>query len=227
MNWLMKALSTSVGKKFVMAITGLLLTGFLVTHLAGNLLMFAGADEYNAYAEKLHSMNPMLEVAETALFLMFFVHILLALKLTQENRKARKTNYNRKESKKEDESVSFRPLGIDFSDLMLHTGGILLLFLVLHIIDMKLKARPDIVYPETSYDIAITVLSDPISRVVYTLGSLVLVVHLGHGISSAFQSLGLSHSKYTPYIKCLGMLLAFLIAIGFALLPIIKGGGGP
>lgn len=245
MKWLLKALSSSVGKKFVMGITGLLLCGFLVVHLAGNLLMFAGAETYDHYAHTLHS-NPFLKIAETGLFALFFVHILLAFRVTRENRAARPDQYKRKQSKQTD-VVSAVPT----STWMLVSGLFVLGFLVLHIVDMKMEKRPDLAYTKPAvvaaegaeaagdepaisaaetemvdkspYEKAETVLTNPISMTGYTVGVLFLGFHLSHGFSSAFQSLGWNHPKYNRCIKLCGIGFAVLIAIGFASLPILIG----
>jgi succinate dehydrogenase / fumarate reductase cytochrome b subunit len=99
LNWLIKALSSSIGKKFVMALTGLLLCGFLVVHLAGNLLLYAGPSAYNGYAHKLHSQEWLIKIAEGGLVVLFGTHILLALRTAAENRRSRRNSYQAKVSK--------------------------------------------------------------------------------------------------------------------------------
>src|SRR5690606_17570288 len=97
-NWLIRGLSTTVGQKLVMGATGLLLCGFLVVHLAGNLLLFGGQESYDRYAEALHS-NELLPLAEVGLFVLFILHILLAFVTTRENTAARPVGYAEKETK--------------------------------------------------------------------------------------------------------------------------------
>ena len=121
------------------------------------------------------------------------------------------------------------PVPVDLSSATratLWVFSVVLGFVILHLIDMKFQARPDIVYldehaPNAPYANALAVLSNPISRVVYTIGVIVLGFHLSHGFASAFQSLGLNHPKYTPLIKWISRLFAFAIAAGFASLPIL------
>ena len=223
LRWFFRLLSSSIGQKFVMAITGLLLCGFLVVHLEGNLLLFVSAEKYNAYAHFLHSQEELLMVAETGLFLLFLAHLYLAFATAWGNSQSRLDQYAMKQSKQPRGNLATSP-----SAWMFGSGAVILGFVILHLIDMKFLARPDIAYPflderapNAPYANALAVLSNPISRVVYTLGVLMLGLHLSHGVSSAFQSLGLNHPKYTPLIKWVGRLFAIVIAVGFASLPII------
>ncbi|QGQ22694.1 succinate dehydrogenase cytochrome b subunit [Gimesia benthica] len=220
-KWIMTLLSSSIGQKFVMGITGLLLCGFLVVHLAGNLLVYVGADAYNNYAKELHSMM-LLPVAETGLFLLLFAHIALAFKLTSDNRKARQITYHEKQSKiQEPPSIFGRtPMGRT-SSWMFISGSIILIFLIMHMIDMKLHLNPTVDYKDQSpYGIIVQVLGSVLSAPIYIVGTLVLGFHLSHGFWSAFQSLGLNHPKYTPWIKKLAILFAIVIAAGFVSLPL-------
>ena len=222
LGWFFRLLSSSIGQKFVMAITGLLLCGFLVVHLEGNLLLFVSAEKYNAYAHFLHSQEELLMVAETGLFLLFLAHLYLAFATAWGNSQARIDQYAVKQSKLPQGNLASNP-----SAWMFGSGAVVLGFVILHLIDMKFQARgAGIAYvnehdPNAPYANALAVLSNPISRVVYTLGVIVLGFHLSHGVSSAFQSLGLNHPKYTPLIKWGSRLFAIAIALGFASLPIL------
>ena len=220
-KWIMTLLSSSIGQKFVMGITGLLLCSFLVVHLAGNLLVYVGADAYNNYAKELHSMI-LLPVAETGLFLLLFAHIALAFKLTSDNRKARQITYHEKQSKIQEPPSIFglTPMGRT-SSWMFISGSIILIFLIMHMIDMKLHLNPTVDYKDQSpYGIIVQVLGSGLSAPIYIVGTLVLGFHLSHGFWSAFQSLGLNHPKYTPLIKKLAILFAIVIAAGFVSLPL-------
>ncbi len=221
LRWFFRLLSSSIGQKFVMAITGLLLCGFLVVHLEGNLLLFVSAEKYNAYAHFLHSQEELLMVAETGLFVLFLAHLYLAFATTWGNSQSRLDQYAMKQSKQPRGMLSTYP-----SAWMFGSGAVVLGFVILHLIDMKFQARPDIKYldehdPNAPYANAVAVLSNPISWVVYIVGVIVLGFHLSHGVSSAFQSLGLNHPKYTPLIKWVGRIFAFVIAVGFASLPVL------
>lgn len=204
-----------------MGVTGLLLCGFLVGHLAGNLLLFAGQHEFDKYAAWIHN-NELTPLAELGLLVLFLAHVYLAFVTTLENREARKVAYARKESKIPERSLAFPP-----SNWMFLSGSIVLLFVLLHLADLRMGVRPDIAYPEWNeeappmYVMTVRVLSNPVSRVIYILGTIFLGFHLSHGFSSAFQSLGLSHPKYTPLIKSIGILFAVVIGAGFAALPVL------
>ncbi len=233
LRWFFRLLSSSIGQKFVMAITGLLLCGFLVVHLEGNLLLFVSAEKYNAYAHFLHSQEELLMVAETGLFLLFLAHLYLAFATAWGNSKARLDQYAVKQTKQAKGVLAVSP-----STWMFASGAIVLGFVILHLVDMKFQCRDDINYLDehnlvapyenlreqklaAPYVNALAVLSNPLSAIVYVIGAIALGFHLSHGVASAFQSLGLNHPKYTPLIKWGSRLFAFAIAAGFASLPIL------
>ncbi|MBS0206502.1 MAG: succinate dehydrogenase cytochrome b subunit [Planctomycetes bacterium] len=214
LRWFFRLLSSSIGQKFVMGITGLLLCGFLAAHLAGNLLLFAGAELFNDYAHKLHEQWELLIVAETGLAVLFLAHIYLAFATAAGNGRAREDDYAMKQPK-----VPGRVIGAN--TWMFASGAVVLGFVLLHLVDLRLgmegiDLRGLKLKDMKPFDATVKVLSNPISRVVYTIGAIILGIHLSHGFSSAFQSLGLNHPKYTPMIKLLGKIFAFVIAVGFA-----------
>ena len=197
-----------------MGLTGLLLCGFLVAHLAGNLLLFMGAKPFNEYAHALHSQWEFLAVAEFGLVVLFLAHVYLAVSTTLGNYRARRDFYVLKQSK-----VPGRIIGAN--SWMFASGSVVLGFVILHLIDLRLGLRSSLHYlPETDLEApfknTLAALSDPISRVVYFVGVIILGVHLSHGFASAFQSLGLDHPKYTPLIKIIGKIFGVIIAVGFA-----------
>ncbi|MCA9050373.1 MAG: succinate dehydrogenase cytochrome b subunit [Planctomycetaceae bacterium] len=207
---LVKVYSTSVGQKILMALTGLALCGFLVAHLAGNLLLFGGETPFNEYAEKLHSTGPLLAVAETGLFAVFALHLLLAMSTTAMSRQARKGDYAVKDSK---QRIFILPGG-GASGWMLVTGVLVLVFLVLHIIDMKLNLR-GFEGGDNKFVHVRNVLADPIVFVVYLVGLIALGIHLSHGVKSALQSLGINHTRWNDLICVLGLVFAWAVAAGF------------
>ena len=112
---------------------------------------------------------------------------------------------------------------------MFASGAVILAFVILHLIDMRLGLRGDVTYlpesdPEAPYRNTIAVLSNPISRLVYFVGVVILGVHLSHGFQSAFQSLGLNHPKYMPLIKLIGKVFAVIVAVGFASIVVFAPG---
>lgn len=215
MNWLWTALSSSIGKKVLIAITGLGLCGFLIAHLAGNLLLYAGPEAYNHYADSLHAQKALLVVAELGLLLLFLGHLSLALRTTSENNSARPQEYAMKQSKQPSP-----PLAKPASSIMFGTGVVVLLFLLLHLMDFRFELRNHVT-GERPFDKAIRLLHDPLTFTVYIVGSLVLGYHVLHGFQSAFQTLGLRHPKYTPAIKRLSVAFALIVALGFASLPLM------
>ena len=222
MNWLGKVLSSSGGKKFAMGVTGLLLCGFLAAHLAGNLLMYVDqtGETYNSYADALHKQVWLVKTAEAGLVILFVSHVCLAITTTRENRAARGTSYEVKVTKIDGQHVEKLAKADTW---MFISGAIVLAFLVLHLCDFTLELRPDIDYDKEPFDKAMTLLKSPVTYCVYLIGCLVLGLHLSHGCSSAFQSLGLSHPKYDPFIKWAGVAFAIVIGVGFASFPFLIG----
>ena len=219
MNWLMKALSSSVGKKFVMAITGLLLCGFLVVHLAGNLLLYAGPETYNHYAHTLHSQEWFVKIAEAGLLVLFVAHIALASITASENRAARKVRYLAKTSKL-DACEMTSPPPVSSETWMFLSGAVVLFFLLWHLADFTLELRLKGAGNEEPFDKAVRILNDFWSFWIYLGGCIVLGIHLTHGFSSAFQSLGINHPKFNTLIRWFGIVFAIVIGGGFALFPV-------
>lgn len=207
---IVKVCCTSVGQKILMALTGLSLCGFLVAHLAGNLNLFAGEEAFNGYAAKLHSLGPLLAIAETGLFAMFLLHIGLAISTTAMSRGARTSQYEEKHSK---QKGFILPNG-GASNLMLVTGFIILAYLVLHIIDMKLNLR-GFEGGDNKFVQVKAVLSDLVTGTFYVISIIALGIHLSHGVSSACQTLGVNHPRWNGLIRMGGYLFAWGISAGF------------
>lgn len=215
-----KVLSTTVGQKILMALTGLSLCGFLVAHLGGNLKLYAGEQSFNDYAHALHSLGPLLAAAEVGLFATFALHIGLAISTAAMNRIARQKDYAVKETK---QGVFILPNG-GASNWMMLTGLLVLVFLATHILDMKLKANPGVDYSpamnaekivENEYHAVKAVLSTPLNAAIYMIGLVALGIHLSHGVRSALQTLGINHKRWNLLLKIGGILFAWGIAIGF------------
>ncbi len=207
MTWLLKAASTSIGKKQCMALTGLGLCGFLVVHLSGNFLVFAGPEKFNGYAHYLET-NPLLIPAEVGLFLLFVLHIGLAARVTLQNWAARPTPY----------AVKATEGGRTFaSSTMWLSGLITLVFLVLHLLHFKFagdEAKADL------HKLVVSTFHSLPYVVWYVFAVCVLGLHVGHGLQSALRSLGIQHSKYTFAIEWLSRLFGAAIAIGYSSIPI-------
>lgn len=208
-------LKSSVGRKFLVAITGLGLSGFVLTHMAGNMLMFVGPEAYNTYGHKLTS-NPLIYIAEAGLLVMFIVHMGLALKLALENKQAR----NKAPSQQPSNCEKSARFGSRFMAL---TGILVLAFVVLHLITFKYGPYYPVTYNGVEmrdlHRLIVEKFKSPVYSGWYLFSMAVLFVHLAHGFSAAFQSLGL-FSVRNCLIKKLGWLFAFLVAGGFFIQPI-------
>jgi succinate dehydrogenase / fumarate reductase cytochrome b subunit len=220
LNWLKAFLVASVGKKYLMGATGLFLCFFLVIHLIGNLLLYVGEPIYDEYAHKLHSNPEFLVVAEVLLYAAFAVHISYGIWLTVVNRAARDKRYAFTQSKRRDRIL--HPAMPTPDKTMFLTGLIVLLFLAVHLSDFKFE----IGWKETLGDVAPAlkakvIVANLLRGVIYLTGSVVLGIHVSHGLQSSFQSLGWNHPKYTPAIRCASFLFGIVVALGFGSFPVM------
>ena len=207
MIWIKQALWSSIGKKLMMAVTGLAFTGFLMAHLAGNLTIYGGGEAFNAYAEKLHSLGPLLIVFELGLVLFAGVHITTGIVLFLQNRQARPTGYSRYESS------GGRTLS---SRTMPYTGLIILGFVIFHLINFSFVDKAD----RTIFQIVSSAFANPLYIIIYITVMIIVAFHVRHGLWSAFQTLGANHPKYMPAIMMLSVVIGVIVAIGFGFLPI-------
>ncbi|TVR03027.1 MAG: hypothetical protein EA398_05760 [Deltaproteobacteria bacterium] len=221
MNWFTQTFSSTIGKKVLVALTGLALVGFLIAHLAGNLLIFAPSGEGRAtgmddYAHALHEI-PVLPLAELGLVVFFVLHVGLVLQLWADNRKARGGSYAVSASKRPKGPVARLASGT-----MIVSGLVVLAFIPLHIWDFRLR-RSEVHGPGATEEISalvIETLSSPLHGGFYIVASLLIGWHLFHGIHSAIRSIGFHHPKYTPIIEKVGFALSALLAVGFASIPL-------
>jgi succinate dehydrogenase / fumarate reductase cytochrome b subunit len=215
MSRLQVFLRSSIGKKLLMALTGLFLIGFLVAHLAGNLTLFADSDggAMAAYAQKLADLGPLLWIAEIGLFALFIVHLGLGMRAAMENRDARPARYKDATPKGGRSPASVT---------MIATGVVILIFLVVHLIDFRLAdgvlAHPQ---PATLAKVVVDRLSSPLGAAIYFLAMLALGLHLWHAFQSALQTLGLRHPAYDRSIRNFGAALAVVVAGLFAAFPVL------
>lgn len=219
--WLVAALKSSVGRKFVMGLTGLFLCFFLVVHLSGNLLLYVGPEVYDDYAHKLHGVfGEFLLISQVLLYLAFALHIWLAITLTISNRAARASGYAMKQSKVEGRVL--QPGGWTPDNTMMITGLVVFAFLAVHLGDFKFETwwGEDLEKMEP-FAKAVVILAEPSRWIIYGLGSIVLGIHVSHGLASAFQSLGLNHPKYTPTVRFASVIFGIIVALGFGTLPLL------
>lgn len=223
MNWFTRIWTSSIGKKVLVAVTGLGLLGFLFGHLFGNLQIFWGAGALNAYAAGLHEYW-FLPLAELAIFAAFIVHVVLVIKLTLENKKARGVPYAVKSTK----NPGFKYTS---SVLMRLSGLVVLTFLVIHILDYRVlrdlhdAALVDCLATGVSCEDTVggrvtSTLMVPWRAALYTVGSLFVGWHLYHGIGSAARSFGVASPKWTPIIDKAGAGIGIGLGVLFAIIPV-------
>ncbi len=207
MNGWKAKVSTSVGKKLLMAVTGLCFCGFLAGHLLGNFTIYGGRDLFNNYAEHIQSLGIVLRVVEAGLICFALVHIGTGLFLFFQNLAARPVRY------RVNKRAGGRTLG---SITMPYTGVLLLCFVLFHLFQFTFVDKTG----TSIYEIVSAAFQSPVYIALYIAAVVVAGVHVSHGFWSAFQSFGLNHRKYTPLIKGLGLLLAIVVAAGFGSLPV-------
>ncbi len=211
MGWLSKSLSSSIGKKFIMAITGLSLILFLSVHLINNSFLFFGKEGFNTLVGSLDAVKPLVRVAEIILVLLFGYHIYNGIKLWWENRQAKPDKYAINASK---ENSTF------YSRTMPYTGAIIFIFLVTHLSTLWVQFNFGMGGHHEYYDVIAQLFSTPGPVVLYVITMIVLGMHLNHGFQSAFQTFGWQHKKYTPLVKAIGTLISIVYAVGFGSIPI-------
>ena len=213
---------TSICKKQFMAMTGLLLCGFLLAHLSGNCLIYVSADAFNRYGHMLVT-NPLILPAEMGLVALFLAHICMAIKLTVENKNARPQNYYLKS--KTGRGATFA------SSTMPYTGMIILIFLVWHLITVKYGpyyvTQVDGKEMRDLYRLLAENFSNPLHVAGYIFCVSALGIHVSHGFWSAFQSFGINHPRCNCLLKCVSKIFGLLMALGYSALPLflyLKGG---
>ena len=203
---------SSIVRKFIMALSGLFLIIFLITHLVINSLTLASSKDLFNEAAHFMATNPIIYAMQYVLALGFIIHIGMGIKLTIQNKRARSQEYvYNKMSKNTDLS----------SRSMIVSGGLVIVFLALHLRDyfyqMKFVGLPE---GTTDYDLVVNLFTNPYYTAVYVVAFIVLGIHLNHGFKSAFQSMGANHKKYNPLIKIVSTAYSIVIALGFSTIAI-------
>jgi succinate dehydrogenase / fumarate reductase, cytochrome b subunit len=206
---------STIGRKQLMAVAGLLLCGFVLAHAAGNMFILAGPDAYNKYGHAIIS-NPFLYVAEAGLVLFFLVHIFMGVAVTIKNFSARPKGYAVSSSGEKRTSLTTKSMWIQ--------GIIVLGFVIYHLMTFKYGA-----YYETQingvamrdlFKLVNEVFHDPLMVGWYIVALLILCFHLSHGLYSSLQTLGMNHPKYTPRVKCISVGYGLLVSFAFISQPI-------
>ncbi len=219
MGWFTSFIDSSLGKKLIMAVTGLFLYIYLIIHLIANLLLLRSTpDAFEAYAEFMAaSLNIPVRIIEIVLFIAFIYHIINGIRLWFINNSARGIEYK---TKNPSANSTF------YSRLMIQSGIVVLIFLVIHLLDFFIPSRfgnPEM----TMYESAVFKFHQTWWSIFYIVAMVLLAFHLVHAFQSGFQTLGLRHNKYTPFIKGFGVVFSILLCLGFAIIPLyfILGGG--
>ena len=207
MSWFTQTFASSIGKKWLMALTGLGFCLFLSGHLAGNLTLYGGRDAFNGYAEHLHSLEPLVKVTEIGLIFFAVLHVITGGILFYQNWSARPDRYA------VNTPGGGRSIG---SRTMPYTGLLILAFVVFHLLNFHFVDKSQ----TTIFDIVASAFQSPLYVVLYVLAMIVVAVHVSHGLWSAFQSLGANHPKYFPLIRGFGYAFSLILGFGFGLLPV-------
>ncbi|QTA87551.1 succinate dehydrogenase cytochrome b subunit [Desulfonema magnum] len=207
MNWFVNTLGTSIGKKLMMAFTGLCFCGFLVVHLAGNLTLYGGKDFFNGYVAHLHSYGPLINVAELILLTLAIIHVLTGTFLFFGNLSARPKRYA------VNKSAGGRTIG---SATMPYTGFLMLIFIIFHLFNFHFADHAT----QTVFDIVSNAFAAGGYVTIYIISMVIVAIHVSHGFWSAFQTLGANHPKYMPLIQGLGTAFSLIVGIGFGFIPI-------
>ena len=218
MNHLSAFYKSSIGRKYIVAITGVILVGFIVGHLVGNLQIFMGPEYINSYAEKLRSLGLLLWVIRVFLLVVVVLHIWFTIRLAIDNRKARPVPYAKKEHVKS--TYASRSMWI--------SGLLLLAFIIYHIAHFTVQVadprfallKLDPLNRHDVYSMMVYGFQNVFVSGFYILAMYLLAMHLSHGASSFFQSLGLNDKKLTPKLATGARIFAWLIFAGYVSMPI-------
>lgn len=210
-------LKSSIGTKFLMAASGVLLLGFVLAHMLGNLQLFLGAEALDGYAQKLQDMGPLLWVARAGLLGLLLLHVFSALKLTRQNRAARPVPY-----------AMHRPFQASYaSRSMVMTGVIVLAFVAYHLLHFTFGAVDSDSYALAHagsglhvHAMIVHAFQQPLVAIAYMLANALLALHIAHGVGSLFQSLGLNSARTRGCATCLGKGVGALVFIGNVSMPL-------
>lgn len=225
MEWIITYLTSSIGKKQIMGFTGAILAMFILGHMIGNIQLInldplAAQASYNAYAELLTGHKAFIYTVEAVMGSVFLLHIFLAVTLKLQNKKARGSidyDVNARKGKK-----SFATF------TMIWSGLFVVFFLVTHLISLKFGEyffyqNAEVAGGKVVRDMWLTTViafADIKFSAFYVIGMFIIGLHLFHAISSAFQTLGIAHQKWTPFIEALGVGYTLVVSLGFAIIAV-------
>jgi succinate dehydrogenase / fumarate reductase, cytochrome b subunit len=208
-------LKSSIAKKFVMGLSGMALAGFVLSHMLANLLIFEGGELLNKYGHTM-TTNPLYPLIAWGLVGIFVLHGFMGILLAYENNAARRGSYQSQASAAKSSSVASRT--------MIFSGTLLLVFIPLHLAEFKYGEYYSVTYDGVTMRDLHRLVIEKFQHIGYVFWYVVamlgLGVHLRHGFSSAFQSLGFNHPRHTPLIKIVGIVYAVIVAAGFISQPL-------
>ena len=221
MRRLIRLFSTSIGRKLVLAVTGLMLLGFLLAHMLGNMALFQGPDALNAYAAWLQG-HPLLWFMRGGLALVFGTHVHVAIQLARENRAARPTHYAASQTYQRSRTSRY----------MVFTGLLVIAFVVYHLLHFTFGALA----PESFgnhdgsgrhdvYAMGVDSFRNPWICGLYVVAMNLVGLHLLHGTRSLFQTIGINHDSYNSTIRVVNLLLVAIFVIGNCSIPILVYSG--
>jgi len=212
MRTLLNFYKSSIGKKLIVGLTGLLLSSYLVVHLIGNLLLFRSdrGAAFDAYAEILPNIL-VIRIIEILLFAIFAGHILTGVILWFLNRMARSRKY---EVRKQEDNSALT------SRTMFLTGSVVFIFIVVHMRTFWYTSRYEAGETFSMYAVVKSAFANPLYSLFYLVALFILGFHLRHGFQSAFQTFGLRDKKYAPLIEWIGMIFWLIIPVCFASMPL-------
>ncbi len=212
----MRLFSDSIGRKAVMAVSGLLMVLFVVGHMLGNLTIFAGPNGINAYAQHLHELPPVVWGTRIVMGVSVVLHLVLSIQITLENSAAKPDRYAVQNS-----------LRATFAGKnMIWTGVIIAVFVGYHLLHFTFRVTPNLALGEDAmgrfdvYNMVVTALQGTLTALVYVVAMVSLFLHLSHGIQSSFQTLGLSNAKLLPRLGLAGTVLSGIFLVGFGAIPV-------
>lgn len=201
---------SSIGKKALMALSGIILSLYVVAHLVGNLQIFTGPTAINAYAEWLHSKPAMIWVARLVLLAAVGVHAIAGIQLYMRKNEARPVAYHTRKNIQ----------GSAPSQTMIWTGVLILFFVVYHILDLTTgTVNPAFQDLKPAHNVVVS-FQRPLAAIFYIVAMVGLGFHLWHGIYSMFHSLGLTHPRYTPGVRKGAAAVGTILALGMASIPL-------
>jgi succinate dehydrogenase cytochrome b subunit len=210
LNRITRFYDSTIGKKAVMAVSGLILFGFLIAHMLGNLQFFLGREVMNHYAETLHGNPELLWTVRIVLLASVVLHIWSSIALAVIKKQARPVGYIKRGNVQA--SVASRT--------MIWSGLVIFVFVVFHLLHLTTGTVHPQFVPLNAYDNLINGLRILPVGLFYIVAMILVGMHLSHGIWSMFQSIGFSHPKYTPLIKKFAAIFSWLLIAGFISIPI-------